>query len=609
MFARTHRRSRRSARRFVGPWIGRRLAIEPLEERRLLSADPYLFQQKLVAWGSDQASGLDEFGSSVSVDGNFMVVGAPRRQTAAAPPAAYVFQRNDQGTPSDQSDDTWDPHAVLTASDVAAPDYFGLWSVSISGDTVVVGAPNDDNEGGVDAGAAYAFGATAINVIPQVANLAVTSPINEGQWATLSGEFVESSSLDAPTLRIDWGDGSPAETFTYPAGTTSFSEQHRYVDDDADDTYTISVSAGVRPRIVATSPVLDQGPIPPTSTIDVTFNEPIDLATFDLRDVGLVNLDDLQASLAGQFGGAFYDTEVVGSLLYAATGAGLQILDVSNPGNVTRLGGYVTSSHAALDVQVVGSLAYLVDGSSGLYILDVSSPASVTRVGGYVTSGDAVAVHVLEDVAYVVAWGRGLEILDVSDPANVTRLGGYETPGYPYAWGVQAVGNLAYVAAWDAGLQILDVSDPANVTRVGGYDTPGTAYAVQVVGNLAYVADWDAGLQILDVSDPASVTQVGGYDTSSSAVDVQVVDNLAYVADSTALQILNVSNPASVSELGRYFTGSSAEAVEVVGGLAYVAKWNNIWDVGLQVLDVSNPTSVTQVGRYGALAQLRQLST
>jgi len=203
MFARTHRRSRRSARRFVGPWIGRRLAIEPLEERRLLSADPYLFQQKLVAWGSDQASGLDEFGSSVSVDGNFMVVGAPRRQTAAALPAAYVFQRNDQGTPSDQSDDTWDPHAVLTASDVTAPDYFGLWSVSISGDTVVVGAPNDDNEGGVDAGAAYAFGATAINVIPQVANLAVTSPINEGQWATLSGEFVESSSLDAPTLRID----------------------------------------------------------------------------------------------------------------------------------------------------------------------------------------------------------------------------------------------------------------------------------------------------------------------------------------------------------------------------------------------------------------------
>src|SRR3990172_4014523 len=143
MFARTHRRSRRSARRLVGPWIGRRLAIEPLEERRLLSADPYLFQQKLVAWGSDQASGLDEFGSSVSVDGNFMVVGAPRRQTAAAPPAAYVFQRNDQGTPSDQSDDTWDPHAVLTASDVAAPDYFGFWSVSISGGTVVVGGPND----------------------------------------------------------------------------------------------------------------------------------------------------------------------------------------------------------------------------------------------------------------------------------------------------------------------------------------------------------------------------------------------------------------------------------------------------------------------------------
>jgi hypothetical protein len=31
---------------------------------------------------------------------------------------------------------------------------------------------------------------------------------------------------------VDWGDGSAPEVFNYPAGTTSFSESHQYLDDD-----------------------------------------------------------------------------------------------------------------------------------------------------------------------------------------------------------------------------------------------------------------------------------------------------------------------------------------------------------------------------------------
>ena len=39
----------------------------------------------------------------------------------------------------------------------------------------------------------------------------------------------------------------------------------------------------------------------------------------------------------------------------------MQILDVSNPAAVTRLGGYDTAGDAR-DVQVVGNLAYVADG-------------------------------------------------------------------------------------------------------------------------------------------------------------------------------------------------------------------------------------------------------
>jgi len=81
---------------------------------------------------SDAWTGAD-FGWSVSVSGSTAVVGAPYANTSAAnyTGAAYIFTR--QGG-------TWTQQAELTASDAAVGDDFG-WSVSISGTTVVIGAP------------------------------------------------------------------------------------------------------------------------------------------------------------------------------------------------------------------------------------------------------------------------------------------------------------------------------------------------------------------------------------------------------------------------------------------------------------------------------------
>ncbi len=103
-------------------------------------------QQKLTA--SDSAAG-DQFGSSVALDGNTAVVGAPSDETAAGlfAGSAYVFVR---------SGSVWSQQQKLTASDAAASDDFGI-SVSLSGDTAVVGAPFDTTAAGSAAGSAYVF--------------------------------------------------------------------------------------------------------------------------------------------------------------------------------------------------------------------------------------------------------------------------------------------------------------------------------------------------------------------------------------------------------------------------------------------------------------------
>ena len=100
-------------------------------------------QQKLTA--SDAASG-DLFGSSVSISGDYAVVGA--RQDNSNAGSAYIFVRS--GT-------TWTQQQKLTASDVVEADSFGI-SVSVSGNYAVVGAYGNDDAGTYsNSGSAYIF--------------------------------------------------------------------------------------------------------------------------------------------------------------------------------------------------------------------------------------------------------------------------------------------------------------------------------------------------------------------------------------------------------------------------------------------------------------------
>lgn len=97
-------------------------------------------QQKLIA---DNAASSDNFGHSVAIAGNTIVVGALYQDgTAFNAGAAYVFIR---------SNGIWSQQGYLQANDAAANDQFGI-SVSISVDSIVVGAYQPSGNG-----AAYVF--------------------------------------------------------------------------------------------------------------------------------------------------------------------------------------------------------------------------------------------------------------------------------------------------------------------------------------------------------------------------------------------------------------------------------------------------------------------
>ncbi|MBI4703474.1 MAG: FG-GAP repeat protein [Deltaproteobacteria bacterium] len=122
-----------------------RLLVDDRGARYPVRVDPLVWgEQKLLA--SDGAA-EDWFGYSVSLSGDTALVGAHQEDDNGNDSgSAYVFVR---------SGASWTEQAKLLASDGAADDWFG-YSVSLSGDTALVGAYGDDDKD-KERGSAYVF--------------------------------------------------------------------------------------------------------------------------------------------------------------------------------------------------------------------------------------------------------------------------------------------------------------------------------------------------------------------------------------------------------------------------------------------------------------------
>ncbi len=92
----------------------------------------------------------DEFGYSVGISGDYAVVGAPVYPSGFTPASGSVYLFHRDTAGN------WSEQTKLVPDDGAEGDRFGH-SVSISGDCLAVGAVRDDTENGVDSGSAYIY--------------------------------------------------------------------------------------------------------------------------------------------------------------------------------------------------------------------------------------------------------------------------------------------------------------------------------------------------------------------------------------------------------------------------------------------------------------------
>jgi FG-GAP repeat len=110
------------------------------------SAGAWIQQQQLIANSGDSG---DELGWSVALSGDTALLGAPSDEVGANTEqgTAYVFVR---------SGGVWSQQAQLITNNGDADDEFG-WSVAVDGDTAIVGAPYDEVGANTEQGTAYIF--------------------------------------------------------------------------------------------------------------------------------------------------------------------------------------------------------------------------------------------------------------------------------------------------------------------------------------------------------------------------------------------------------------------------------------------------------------------
>ncbi|MCX6102928.1 MAG: IPT/TIG domain-containing protein [Proteobacteria bacterium] len=177
------------------------------------SGAAYVYKRSGTTWSQEaylkasNAGGNDYYGNSVSISGDTLVVGAyledsnqttiTNGTTSSADNsttdsgAAYVYKR---------SGSTWSQEAYLKASNAEGYDYYG-YSVSISGDTLVVGAyleysnqttitngtTSSANNSAAESGAAYVYRRTQATGTPNVSSVSPSSGAPAGDNIIIFG--------------------------------------------------------------------------------------------------------------------------------------------------------------------------------------------------------------------------------------------------------------------------------------------------------------------------------------------------------------------------------------------------------------------------------------
>ena len=280
------------------------------------------------------------------------------------------------------------------------------------------------------------------------------------------------------------------------------------------------------------------------------------------------------------------EIEVYSDIVYLLTYGTLKIIDISRLRDPVIL---QTSSGNYNGICLDYPYLYAVSGT-GLKIFDVSDPSSVTVSGSLSltlnnTAGD---IAVEGDFAYISSYG--FYSIDISDPSSPILLSSLSY----YRNGVIALKSGKAVIDDGSFMTVIDISDPQNISETGYYTTPGTCEALCLDDFICYIADGYCGVHIIDISDPHNQYMAGSLSTFRSSSDIKISGDYLFIADGYDLKVVDISDPYNfIMKDGFFNKTGEADNISLFGNDLCVGYSYQVPDMIL--VDVSDPLLPTMI--------------
>lgn len=346
-------------------------------------------------------------------------------------------------------------------------------------------------------------------------------------------------------------------------------------------------------------PVADSAPsLPPSAGSDsLPWVENVGQSLPAARAPGSTPEAGQNLELIGQIGGLSHSVVAAGQYAYASAGPRVAVFDIANPGWPVLLSRSDVLPGLIQDVNAAGDYVYAAASDGGVQVVDVANPTQPHRVGGYKFPGEyAFGVAISGTYALVATYsgdaGGALHVVDVSDPTAPAPVG---QASLPNAFRVAISGDYALVAMQGSGVAVVDVADPAHPAWVDSFSTQGNASDLILAGDYAYLAD--GALLVLDISDPLNISQIARVGSAHYLTSVTITGTLAYGGGLIGMVVLDITNPAAPLELGHVDVHGSVMSMlgmAAAGDYAYLGSDY----AGLRVIDVHVTSNPQEIGGY-----------
>lgn len=269
----------------------------------------------------------------------------------------------------------------------------------------------------------------------------------------------------------------------------------------------------------------------------------------EIKTIDIADIDNPQLISRLELRWEYSDLLISGNRGYVVQhdDTALRVVNLADPSELSLLGTYVDNDYSVHEgVAVYGNYAYIVQ-TNGLNIIDVTNPASMTRVGFcnlHLRGGKAI---VYGQTLFVQGYNMALIALDLTDPINPVAIG--EWPLTEYCQNMKASAGKLY-AITDKKLWIFDIAQFGSAPPLSRRDLTsyGCLRGLEINGNDLYVTGDSIGLNIYNVSNPANPVFAGYSLISNRPMGVSVSGNMAAVANYDNIDFYDCSAASDIGQ-------------------------------------------------------------